>query len=74
LDGPRAERLQPIPGSPPSLIAPPSGCHFHPRCAYAQPDHARIDPQLLPLPDDPGHSVACLLEPQERRRLWKAPA
>jgi len=74
LDGPRVERLEPIPGSPPSLIAPPSGCHFHPRCAYAQPDHARIDPQLLPLPDDPSHSVACLLEPKERRRLWKEPA
>ena len=51
LDGPRAERLEPIPGSPPSLIDPPSGCHFHPRCAYAQPDHARIDPELLPLTD-----------------------
>ena len=71
LDGPRAERLEPIPGSPPSLIDPPSGCHFHPRCAYAQPDHARIDPQLLSLPDDPSHAVACLLEPKERRRLWK---
>ena len=53
LDGPRKEKLEPIPGSPPSLIDPPSGCHFHPRCAYAQPDHARIDPGLLPLPDDP---------------------
>jgi peptide/nickel transport system ATP-binding protein len=74
LDGPREEWLEPIPGSPPSLIEPPSGCHFHPRCAYAQPDHARIDPQLLALPDDPGHAVACLLESKERRRLWKEPA
>ena len=74
LDGPRAEQLAPIPGSPPSLIDPPSGCHFHPRCPYAQPEHARIDPELLPLPDDPSHSVACLLEPKERRRLWKEPA
>jgi len=70
LDGPRVERLEPIPGSPPSLIDPPSGCHFHPRCAYAQPDHARIDPELLPLPDDPAHKAACLLEPQVRRKLW----
>jgi len=73
LDGPRMERLEPIPGSPPSLIDPPSGCHFHPRCAHAQPDHARIDPELRPLPDDPSHSVACLLEPKERQRLWKEP-
>jgi peptide/nickel transport system ATP-binding protein len=70
LDGPRVERLEPIPGSPPSLIDPPSGCHFHPRCAYAQPDHARIDPELRPLPTDPAHEVACLLEPEVRRRLW----
>jgi peptide/nickel transport system ATP-binding protein len=73
LDGPRLERLEPIPGSPPSLIHPPSGCHFHPRCAYAQPDHARIDPELRPLPADPGHEVACLLAPEVRRRLWSEP-
>jgi peptide/nickel transport system ATP-binding protein len=27
-------RLIPIPGNPPSLLAPPSGCSFHPRCAH----------------------------------------
>ncbi len=51
--------------------ARPSGCHFHPRCPYAQPDHARIDPQLQPVPDEPGHHVACLLESDVRRRLWQ---
>jgi peptide/nickel transport system ATP-binding protein len=66
----RDEALVPIPGTPPSLIRPPSGCHFHPRCHYAQPDHARIDPELRPLDTDPGHFVACLLEPEVRRRLW----
>jgi peptide/nickel transport system ATP-binding protein len=70
LEADRSELLVPIPGTPPSLISPPSGCHFHPRCAYAQPDHSRIDPQLEPVPDDPGHFVACLLEPEARRRLW----
>jgi peptide/nickel transport system ATP-binding protein len=70
LGGPRAERLVPIPGTPPSLISRPSGCHFHPRCPYAQPDHSRIDPQLEPVPDEPTHYVACLLEAQVRRRLW----
>jgi peptide/nickel transport system ATP-binding protein len=74
LDGPRLERLEPIKGSPPSLIDPPSGCHFHPRCAYAQPEHARIDPELLPLPTDPAHKVACLLEPKVRRKLWEESA
>ena len=30
------DRLEPIPGSPPSLIAPPPGCAFHPRCTWSQ--------------------------------------
>ncbi len=66
----RDDDLVPIPGTPPSLIRRPSGCHFHPRCPYAQPSHARIDPQLQPLPDDPSHHVACLLEVDVRRQLW----
>ena len=70
LDRPRSEDLVPIPGTPPSLIRRPSGCHFHPRCAYAQPDHARIDPSLEQVPDVADHFVACLLEPEVRRRLW----
>jgi peptide/nickel transport system ATP-binding protein len=70
LDAPRGDDLVPIPGTPPSLINPPSGCHFHPRCPYAQPDHARIDPQLEPVPGEPSHHVACLLEPDVRERLW----
>jgi peptide/nickel transport system ATP-binding protein len=32
LDAP----LRPIPGSPPSMLAPPGGCPFHPRCAYRE--------------------------------------
>ena len=27
-------KLIPIPGNPPSLLNPPSGCHFHPRCTH----------------------------------------
>jgi peptide/nickel transport system ATP-binding protein len=70
VDGDRNAELVPIPGTPPSLVNPPSGCHFHPRCRYSQPDHARIDPQLEPVPGEPGHFVACLLDPDTRRRLW----
>jgi peptide/nickel transport system ATP-binding protein len=70
LAGGREEELTPIPGAPPSLIRRPSGCHFHPRCPYAQPDHARIDPQLRQVADEPAHHVACLLESQLRRRVW----
>jgi peptide/nickel transport system ATP-binding protein len=70
LDRPRGEDLVPIPGTPPSLINPPSGCHFHPRCPYSEPDHARLDPQLEPVPGEPDHQVACLLDPSRRRELW----
>jgi peptide/nickel transport system ATP-binding protein len=66
----RDEQLVPIPGTPPSLINRPSGCHFHPRCPYAQPDHAIIDPRLEPVPNEPTHHVACLLDSPTRRRLW----
>ena len=70
LGGSREDDLVPIPGTPPSLINRPSGCHFHPRCPYAQPDHARIDPPLQAVPGEPTHHVACLLEADVRRRLW----
>jgi peptide/nickel transport system ATP-binding protein len=70
LDGPREELLTPIPGSPPSPLALPPGCRFHPRCPYSEPEHARTDPTLRPVPGQPDHQVACLLEPNVRRRLW----
>jgi peptide/nickel transport system ATP-binding protein len=70
LEGSRDEALVPISGSPPSLINRPSGCHFHPRCPYSQPDHERIDPKLEPIAGEPNHHVACLLESDVRKRLW----
>jgi peptide/nickel transport system ATP-binding protein len=72
LDRDPGEPLIPIPGRPPSLIRRPPGCHFHPRCVYAQPAHARVDPMLLPIPGDPGHQVACLLDEAARRQAWAA--
>jgi peptide/nickel transport system ATP-binding protein len=71
LDAPRDEELVPIAGRPPSLINLPSGCSFHPRCPYVQPDHMKIDPALEPVPDQTMHRVACLLEPETRRKLWR---
>jgi peptide/nickel transport system ATP-binding protein len=64
------DKLVPIPGQPPSLIAVPPGCSFHPRCPYARPRHREVEPGLEALPDDPGHEVACLLDPPTRARLW----
>jgi peptide/nickel transport system ATP-binding protein len=68
---PGRQDLVPIPGTPPSLINPPSGCHFHPRCPYSQPEHTRVDPLLEPVAGGEPHQVACLLESDVRRRLWE---
>ncbi len=55
------ESLVPIPGSPPSLITPPSGCRFHPRCAFAEEDCAVLPTPLRELPGGSGsRSTACL--------------
>jgi len=70
MDTDRGDALIPIAGQPPSLIARPSGCAFHPRCPYVRDAHKRVDPQLEPVDGEPGHSVACLLEEGQRRRAW----
>jgi len=44
-------------GEPPSPVAPPSGCRFHPRCAYASDICSQEEPQLRSMGDD--HFVAC---------------
>jgi peptide/nickel transport system ATP-binding protein len=71
LDGARDEELVPIAGRPPSLIARPSGCHFHPRCPYVREQHKKIDPKLEPIRGLPGHQVACLLAAEVRARIWR---
>jgi peptide/nickel transport system ATP-binding protein len=71
LTAPAGEELHPIPGLPPSLINVPGGCPFHPRCRYAQPRHAEVEPELGPVPGRPGHEVACLLAPEQRAELWE---
>jgi oligopeptide/dipeptide ABC transporter ATP-binding protein len=43
------ERLTPIPGAPPNMLRPPSGCAFRPRCAYATEVCAGELPELHPL-------------------------
>jgi peptide/nickel transport system ATP-binding protein len=48
------------PGEPPSLVNPPKGCRFHPRCARAIAGvcDEQEPPEFEP---EPGHSVACWL-------------
>jgi oligopeptide/dipeptide ABC transporter ATP-binding protein len=51
LPGANRERLIPIPGAPPNMLAPPSGCAFRPRCEHAQPVCAEVIPPLRPFGD-----------------------
>jgi peptide/nickel transport system ATP-binding protein len=61
------ERLVQIPGQPPSLLRPPAGCRFRPRCAYAF-DRCRSEvPSALPASFDPAHLDACLLDERVKR-------
>src|SRR2546429_951916 len=51
-------RLQTIAGTVPKLIAPPVGCRFAPRCAFATDECRAAQPALREL--EPGHKVACI--------------
>jgi len=51
------KRIDAIPGSPPSLVNPPSGCRFHPRCKYAK-DICTTTPPPYVVPE-PGHRSLC---------------
>jgi len=55
--GPRRE-LVGIPGSPPDLARPPSGCRFHPRCPEVMPICPANEPDLYSVE---GADVRCLL-------------
>lgn len=58
LRGPR-RRIESIPGQVPSLIDPPPGCRFHPRCPVATEECRDLEPQLENVGTD--HRVACHL-------------
>jgi peptide/nickel transport system ATP-binding protein len=52
-------RMYAIPGSPPDLLKPPSGCRFHLRCSYAMEVCRKVDPPSLEVSN--GHFAACHL-------------
>jgi peptide/nickel transport system ATP-binding protein len=62
------ERLVQIQGQPPSLLNPPRGCRFNPRCPYVMSICKQKDPELRPVSDDPGHLQACHLDEQTKDR------
>jgi peptide/nickel transport system ATP-binding protein len=66
------DRLVQIPGQPPSLLNPPRGCRFHPRCPYVMEVCKNEEPQLKPVSNEPHHVQACWLdEPTKDREAEK---
>jgi peptide/nickel transport system ATP-binding protein len=66
-DPQNAQRLRPVPpGEPPSLLRPPAGCRFHPRCPVRIPG---VCDRLVPpeFEASPGHLAQCWLLSEERQ-------
>ena len=61
IRGPR-RMPEAIPGDVPSLISPPGGCVFHPRCKFAFERCTKAEPSLSYLA--PGRQAACFLYPE----------
>lgn len=64
LDRRRGEMLDAIPGMPPSLIHPPRGCSFWPRCSFQSQRCKEATPVLEEV--DTGHFVECWRNDQAR--------
>ncbi len=62
------ERLYQIPGQPPSLLRPPPGCRFHPRCGYAMGVCREREPALEAVTGAPEHRQACHLDEATKQR------
>jgi peptide/nickel transport system ATP-binding protein len=70
LDREVRDRLNPVKGSPPSLINLPSGCAFHPRCPYAGRNGDRSFTEV-PVLRGGVHAVACHMSADERRQIFE---
>jgi len=62
------ERLTQIQGQPPSLLNPPRGCRFHPRCPYVMEVCKTDHPELAPISNDAGHLQRCHLDEETKDR------
>ncbi|GAT68659.1 ABC transporter ATP-binding protein [Planomonospora sp. ID91781] len=72
LDREPTERLLPIKGNPPSLINVPSGCAFHPRCAFEGRTGGKAKTEVPALLESSGgHLVRCHMPPELRRDIWE---
>ncbi|HMM94494.1 ABC transporter ATP-binding protein [Phycicoccus sp.] len=71
--GEPGSRLVPVPGAPPSLLDPPQGCPFRPRCPHAFAD-CHDQPPLRPVGGSPDHLSACWLPPSRGTTTGEVPA
>jgi len=69
VDRDRRTRLPAIPGQPPSLLAPPAGCHFRARCPFAFDRCAEVPPLTSHLPEAPDHLDRCWLDVERKRAV-----
>ncbi len=67
-DRPRTRRLAQVKGQPPSLLAPPPGCHFRPRCPHAFKRCTEV-PGLEVRGGEANHPDRCWLSPEQKRTL-----
>jgi oligopeptide/dipeptide ABC transporter ATP-binding protein len=65
LDQSRTTRLAQIPGQPPSLLSPPSGCRFAPRCAHSFDKCQELPTLEARVGGD--HLDRCWLDPEEKK-------
>ena len=69
LDQDRPDRLPQIGGQPPSLLAPPPGCRFAPRCPHRFEKCSELPALEARLPKANDHADRCWLDPKEKQKL-----
>jgi peptide/nickel transport system ATP-binding protein len=62
------QRLTQIQGQPPSLLNPPHGCRFHPRCPYVMEICKETEPELTMVSHDAAHFQRCHLDEETKDR------
>jgi peptide/nickel transport system ATP-binding protein/oligopeptide transport system ATP-binding protein len=69
VDGDRSQRLPAIAGLPPSMLSPPDGCHFRPRCPHAFDRCTEVPELKARVPGNADHLDRCWLEPDQKQKL-----
>ena len=69
LDQDRPDRLPQIGGQPPSLLAPPPGCRFAPRCPHRFEKCSELPALEERLPKAKAHADRCWLDPKDKTKL-----